>query len=280
MSKNAQLVNGVEIAYDDVGSGPVVVLLHGYPFNRSLWRDQVTVLRQDHRVIVPDLRGHGESAIVPGPSTMELMASDVAGLLHTLNIAQATIGGLSMGGYVALAFYRLFPLQVRSLILSATRAQGDNDEAKRNRKAQATKARQEGMEGIADTLLPKMLTAETVTRRPEIVKHLRGMMASTNPEGAGAALEGMAIRQDQTSFLSQIVAPTLIMVGSEDAITPPADAELMHSKIAGSRLEIIKGVGHVLNLEKPEAFNATVASFLNSSDSGSRLMSQVSSLRS
>lgn len=270
MSKQTQLVNGIEIAYDDFGSGPVVALLHGYPFNRSLWRVQAAALQANHRVIVPDLRGHGESAVVPGPSTMEQMAGDVAGLLDNLNIPQATIGGLSMGGYVALAFYRLFPLRVRALILAATRAQSDNDEAKRNREVQATKARREGMEGIADTLLPKLLTAATVAKRPEIVKHLRGMMASTNPEGAAAALEGMAIRQDQTSFLKQIVVPTLILVGSEDAITPPANSELMHREIAGSRLEIIEGAGHVVNLEKPEEFNASVASFLNSSDSSLR----------
>lgn len=262
MSKDAQVLNRVEIAYDDVGSGPAVVLLHGYPFNRSLWRDQVAVLQKEHRIIAPDLRGHGESAVAPSPSTMELMAGDVAGLLDNLDIAQATIGGLSMGGYVALAFYRRFPSRVRSLILAATRAQGDNDEAKRNREVQATKARQEGMEGIADALLPKMLTSDTVTKRPEIVKHLRGMMASTDPEGAAAALEGMAIRQDQTSLLSQIVVPTLILVGSEDAITPPADAELMHREIPRSRLEIIEGAGHVLNLEKPEEFNAALMKFL------------------
>ncbi|MGI8918238.1 MAG: alpha/beta fold hydrolase [Pyrinomonadaceae bacterium] len=262
MSKGSQDVNAVGIAYDDVGSGAVVVLLHGYPFNRSMWKGQVAVLRQNHRVIVPDLRGHGESAIVPGPSTMELIAGDVAGLLDSLDIAAATIGGLSMGGYVALAFCRLFSSRVRSLILAATRAQGDNDEAKRNREVQATKARQEGMKGIADSLLPKLLTADTVTKRPEIVKHLRGMMASTNPEGAAAVLEGMAIRPDQTSFLSQIVAPTLILVGSEDVITPLADAQLMHREIPGSRLEIIKGAGHVLNLEKPQEFNAAMMKFL------------------
>lgn len=262
MSKVSHVVNGVGIAYDDVGSGPVVVLLHGFPFNRTMWRGQVAVLQQNHRVIVPDLRGHGESAIVPGPSTMELMAGDVAGLLDSLDIAEATIGGLSMGGYVALAFYRLFPSRVRSLILAATRAQGDNDEAKRNREVQAAKARQEGMEGIADALLPKLLTADTVTKRSEIVKHLRGMMASTKPEGAAVALEGMAIRSDQTSFLSQIVTPTLILVGCEDAITPPADAQLMHREIPGSRLEIIKGAGHVLNLEKPDEFNAAMMKFL------------------
>ena len=256
-------VDRVDIAYDDAGSGPVVVLLHGYPFNRTLWRDQVTVLQENYRVIVPDLRGHGASAIMPGPATMEQMAGDIAGLLDNLNIERATIGGLSMGGYVALAFYRLFPFRVLSLILAATRAQADNDEAKQNREVQAAKARNEGMEGIADALLPKLLTAETVAKRPEIVKHLRGMMASTNPEGAAAALLGMATRQDQTSFLSEIAAPTLLLVGSEDAITPPVDAELMHREIKGSRLEIIEGAGHVVNLEKREEFNAAIGRFLS-----------------
>ncbi|HET6671614.1 MAG TPA: alpha/beta fold hydrolase [Pyrinomonadaceae bacterium] len=256
-------INRVVIAYEDIGSGPVVVLLHGYPFNRSLWRDQVTVLQENYRVIVPDLRGHGASEIMRAPSTMELMAGDIAGLLDNLHIEQATIGGLSMGGYVALAFYRLFPFRVLSLILAATRAQADNDEAKQNRQVQAAKARREGMEGIADALLPKLLTAETVAKRPEIVKHLRGMMASTNPEGAAAALEGMAIRQDQTSFLPEILAPTLILVGSEDAITPPADAELMHREIRGSQLQVVERAGHVLNLERPEEFNAAVGRFLS-----------------
>jgi 3-oxoadipate enol-lactonase len=256
-------VNRVEIAYDDVGSGPVVVLLHGYPFNRTLWRDQVAALQEGHRVIVPDLRGHGGSGIVPGPATMELMAGDIAGLLDNLKIEQAAIGGLSMGGYVALAFCRVFPFRVQSLILAATRAQADNEEAKQNREVQAAKARREGMKGIADALLPKMLTAETVAKRPEIVKHVRGMMASTNPEGAAAALQGMATRQDQTSFLSEIVAPTLILVGSEDAITPPADAELMNREIKGSRLQIIERAGHVLNLEQPGEFNAALRRFLS-----------------
>lgn len=257
-----QIVEGVEIAYDDVGSGQCVVLLHGYPFDRSLWGEQVEVLSKDHRVIVPDLRGHGESAVTPGPATMELMAKDVAGLLQTLDISQATIGGLSMGGYVALAFYRMFPERVRSLILASTRAQGDSDDAKQNRKQQEEKALREGMEGIADGLLPKLLTPDTVAKSPEVVKQLRGMMANTDPKGAAAALQGMAIRQDQTKFLSSITVPTLILVGDEDVITPMADAELMHREIPGSRLEIIAGAGHVLNLERPEEFNAAIVEFL------------------
>ncbi|HEU4478908.1 MAG TPA: alpha/beta fold hydrolase [Pyrinomonadaceae bacterium] len=258
-----KIVDGVEIAYDDVGSGPCVVLLHGYPFNRSLWRAQVEVLSKDHRVIVPDLRGHGESAVMPAPATMELMAKDVAGLLESLDISHATIGGLSMGGYVALAFYRLFPSRVVSLILASTRAQGDSEEAKQNRKQQEEKALREGMEGIADGLLPKLLTPDTVAKSPEVVKQLRGMMADTDPKGAAAALQGMAIRQDQTTFLSRITVPTLILVGDEDAITPLPDAELLHREIKGSHLEVIAGAGHVLNLERPEEFNGAMARFID-----------------
>ena len=257
-----KVVRGIEMTYEDVGSGPSVVLLHGYPFNRSMWADQMAELKKHHRVIVPDLRGHGGSAVSQAAS-MQTMATDVASLLETLNISRATIGGLSMGGYVALAFYRLFPLRVRSLVLADTRAQADTDEGKQNREQQAKKALREGMEGIADGLLPKLLAPETVTKHPEIVKRLRGMMAETNPEGAAAALRGMAGRQDQTSFLSRIIAPTLILVGSEDAITPVADSELMHREIGGSRLKIIEGAGHVSNLERPEEFNAALVKFLN-----------------
>ena len=258
-----KVVRGIEIAYDDVGSGPAVVLLHGYPFNRSMWRAQVEELRKNHRVIVPDLRGHGESAVTPGPTTMESMALDVASLLESLNISRATIGGLSMGGYVALAFYRLFPLRVRALVLADTRAQADTDEGKQNREQQAEKALREGLGVIADALLPKLLAPKTVTERPDIVRRLREMMVGTQPEGAAAALRGMAVRRDQTSFLSRIISPTLILVGSNDAITPKADSELLHKEIGGSRLQILDGAGHVSNLERAEEFNRAFIKFLN-----------------
>ena len=231
-----------------------------------MWRDQVGALAQDYRVIAPDFRGHGESAVTSGPSTMELLATDVAGLLDNLNVSDATIGGLSMGGYVALAFYRLFPSRVRSLILAATRAQADTAEAKQNRAVQAEKALLEGLEGIVDGLLSKLLAPETVAKRPEVVRRLREMMTSTNPQGAAAALQGMALRQDHTSLLPQIAVPTLIFAGDEDAIIPLADAELMHREIAGSRLEVVAGAGHVLNLEWPNEFNSTLLSFLSESE--------------
>lgn len=257
-----QVVRDIEIAYDDEGSGTPVVLLHGYPFNRSMWREQFEELKHHHRVIVPDLRGHGQSAVTPGVVTMSDMADDVAALLERLEVSRPAIGGLSMGGYVALAFCRRFPLQVRSLVLADTRAQGDTEEGKLNREQQAEKALREGMEGIANALLPKLLSPETVATRPEIVKRVRDMMVATDPRGAAAALRGMAQRQDQTSFLSHIIAPTLVLAGTKDTLTPVADAELMHHEIGGSSMKIIEGAAHVSNIEKPEEFNRVVVEFL------------------
>ena len=258
-----QAIGGIEIAFDDEGTGSPVVLLHGYPFNRTMWRDQVEELKPNHRVIVPDLRGHGETTVTSGVVTMEDMARDVAALLESLEVRRPVLGGLSMGGYVALAFCRLFPVKARALVLADTRAQGDSEEAKQNREVQAEKALREGMEGIADGLLPKLLTPETISQRPEIVKRVRDMIVATNPEGAAAALRGMAQRPNRIPFLSNVIAPTLILVGSDDALTPVADSEVMHREIGGSRLRIIEGAGHVSNFEKPEEFNRALVEFLN-----------------
>jgi 3-oxoadipate enol-lactonase len=240
-----------------------VVLLHGYPFNRSLWNEQASALGNSYRVITPDLRGLGESESTPGPATMNRMAQDVAALLDHLEISRAVVGGLSMGGYVALAFYKQFPSRVRSLILADTRAQADTEEGKQTRFQQADKALAEGMAGIADSMLPKLLTPETVSKRPEVVKRVRDMMLKTKPEGAAGALLGMAEREDQTALLSQVSCPTLILVGREDPITPVADSEKMHREIAGSRLVVIENAAHVSNLERTDQFNEELMRFLN-----------------
>jgi 3-oxoadipate enol-lactonase len=238
------------------------VLIHGYPFNRTLWNEQVEALSKNHRVIAPDLRGFGESEASDGPAAMNRLAQDVALLLDHLGIARATIAGLSMGGYVALAFYKQFHSRVRALVLADTRAQADTEEGKQTREQQAQKALSEGMAGIADAMLPKLLTPETVSKRPDIVKRVRDMMLKTKPEGAAAALRGMAARDDQTSLLSKISVPALILVGSEDAITPVADSEKMNQVIAGSQLVVLENAGHVSNLERTEQFNDALLDFL------------------
>jgi len=262
---SATRINNIQMAYTDAGAGDPVVLIHGYPFNRSLWNEQVAALSSAYRVITPDLRGFGETDPSDGPATMNLMAQDVAHLMDQLEIPQAVIGGLSMGGYVALAFYKQFPSRVRALILADTRAQADTEEAKQTRAQQAEKALSEGMAGIADAMLPKLLTPETVSKHPDIVKRVRDMMLTLKPEGAAAALRGMAQRDDQTPLLSQISSPALILVGAEDAITPVADSEKMHHAIAGSRLVVVENAGHVSNLERTEQFNKALLEFLRDS---------------
>jgi 3-oxoadipate enol-lactonase len=258
-------INNLQISYTDTGSGRPLVLIHGYPFNRSLWADQILVLSNSYRIIAPDLRGFGESEASQEPSTMNLLAADVAQLMDHLKIPRATIGGLSMGGYVALAFYKQFASRVRALILADTRAQADTEEAKETRAQQAEKALSDGMAGIADAMLPKLLTPETVSKHPEIVKRVRDMMLKTKPEGAAAALRGMAERDDQTELLPKISVPTLILVGAEDAITPVADSEKMHHAIAGSSLVVLDHAGHVSNLERTQQFNDALLHFLSQS---------------
>lgn len=258
-------LNDTQIAYTDTGIGRPVVLLHGYPFNRSLWSEQLIALGNSYRVVVPDLRGFGESDATQSPATMDQMAQDVAQLLDHLQISRAVICGLSMGGYVALAFYKQFPSRVRALVLADTRAQGDSEEAKQTRAQQAEKALSEGMAGIADAMLPKLLTPETVSKHPDIVKRVRDMMLRTRPEGAAAALHGMAMRDDHTQLLPNISVPTLIIVGAEDAITPLADSEKMDHAIPNSHLAVLDHAGHVSNLERTDQFNDALLEFLRAS---------------
>lgn len=256
-------IDGIQLAYDDVGMGPPVVFIHGYPFNRSLWTEQTEALTSRFRVVTPDLRGFGESESSEGPVTMNRMAQDVAELLDHLEIDRAVIAGLSMGGYVALAFVKQFPSLVKALVLADTRAQADTEEGKQARHQQAEKAMAEGMAGIADAMLPKLLTPETVSKRPEVVKRVRDMMLKTKPQGAASALLGMAEREDHSEFISSIRVPTMILVGREDAITPVADSEKMQSKIATSHLVVIENAGHVSNLEQTEQFNFALLKFLD-----------------
>jgi pimeloyl-ACP methyl ester carboxylesterase len=256
-------VRGIRMAYDDAGAGMPVVLLHGYPFNRSMWREQAEFLSESYRVITPDLRGLGETTSQSEEATtMYEMAQDVAALLDYLEIRRAVIVGLSMGGYVTLSFYRRFPLRVRALVLADTRPQSDTEEARRGRMEQAETILRDGMEAIADGFLAKVLTPATLSGRNELVARVRRMITSTDARGAAAALRGMAARPDQTEFLPSIFAPALIIVGSEDKLTTTEDAGLMHREIRGSRLDVINGAAHVSNMERPAEFNRALVHFL------------------
>ena len=259
-------LNDINIGYSEMGQGSSIVLLHGFPLNRSMWQDQTRELSATHRVIMPDLRGHGETAAPSDQATMEEMAEDVAALLDYLKIEQTVLGGLSMGGYVAFAFYRLFPNRVRALLLADTRPQADTEQARRNREEMRKRALQQGIDAIAEAMLPKLLAPATLAQETEVVARVREMIKGMKPEGAAAALRGMAARRDQSDLLPEIISPTLIIVGSEDAVTTPSDAELMHRLIRNSQLEVIEGAGHLSNVERPAEFNQALIKFLTQLD--------------
>ena len=256
-------VRGIEMAYDDTGgSGPALVLLHGFPFDRSIWGSQAEALGGEFRVVAPDLRGMGETTSGVGDLTIEAMAEDVAALLDELGLGRVVVGGLSMGGYVAFEFLRKFPGRVRALVLADTRPQADTEEGRRAREENAQRALKEGMTPVVESMLPKLLAPATLGRGGGVVESVRASMLGTSPEGAAAALRAMAGRRDQTDLLPSVSVPTLILVGAEDAITPPADAEAMRAKIAGSRLTVLDGAGHLSNVERPEEFNRALLEFL------------------
>jgi 3-oxoadipate enol-lactonase len=190
------------------------------------------------------------------------MAEDVAALLDTLHVERAVLGGLSMGGYVAFEFFRSFPRRVRALVLADTRPQADTGEGRRTREETAQRALRDGMGPIADSMLPKLLSAATREREPEVVERVRAMILGTKPAGAAAALRAMAVRRDQTDLLPSIDVPTLIIVGSEDQLTPPSDAEVMNAKIKHARLVRIEGAAHLSNVERPEEFNRALGDFV------------------
>jgi len=254
--------NDIDTAFADEGSGPAILLLHGYPFNRTMWRDQIDELKSQYRLIAPDLRGLGESTSAGEIATMDQMARDVAALLDHLQLQRAVICGLSMGGYVAFDFCHLFPDRVQGLVLAGTRAPADNDQERQIREQQAARMLAQGMDGIATETLPKLLAKETLAGKPEVADRIRKMIDTANPRGAAAAQLGMAARRDYSEDLARIETSTLIIVGREDRIRPVTDAEFMHGKIPNSRLKIIEDAAHVSNLDQPEVFNRILLGFL------------------
>jgi pimeloyl-ACP methyl ester carboxylesterase len=258
-------LRGIEIAYDDIGTGPAVVFLHGYPFDRSMWREQLVFFgAHGYRVVAPDLRGMGQTKAASAVSTMAEMAGDVAALMDKLKIDRAAVCGLSMGGYVTFEFTHLFPSRVRALVFAGARAQGADDIERQSREQQAQRAPADGMNAVADAMLPKLLAPKTLAEKPAIVAHVREMIRRTNPRGAAAAQRGMAARRDHSNDLHEIEAPTLIVAGRDDTVRNPADAEFIHQGIRNSHLEIIEDAGHLMNMEQPEVFNRAMIDFFNS----------------
>jgi 3-oxoadipate enol-lactonase len=257
------LVNSIRISYGDRGRGREMALLlvHGFPLDRRLWAAQVDTFANMTRVITPDLRGHGRSQVVPGPFTMEQHADDLAALLDHLRVRRAVVVGLSMGGYVAFAFWRRHPERVRSLILADTRAEPDSAAARAGRDAAIAKVQQTGATAYADEMLPRLLAPDSLADG-KIAGAARKMITEQPIAGIVGALGGLRDRADSQATLPTITVPTLVIAGDADVITPPADAQALAAAIPGARLAVIPRAGHLSPLENPRAFNAAVRAFL------------------
>ena len=263
--------DGAELHVEVRGAGDALLLVHGFPHDASLWRAQLDGLADVARVIAPDLRGLGRSAGgEDAPATVDRYADDLACVLDALGVERAVVGGLSMGGYVALAFWRRHRGRVRALVLADTRAGADSDDARAKRREMIALAEERGADAVAERMIEGMVGKGTRARRPEVVAEVRAMLARQPVPGIVDALRAMMARPDSTSDLATIDVPTLVVVGDEDALTPPAEARRLHEGIRGSRLEIVAGAGHVSNLERPAAVNHLLRDFLASLDAASR----------
>ncbi|HAL81331.1 MAG TPA: alpha/beta hydrolase [Mucilaginibacter sp.] len=260
----AAKVNDIEIAYETTGKGVPLVLIHGHPFDYTMWYPQVEAFSKNYKVITPDLRGYGKSSLPAGEITrFEDYATDVLLLLDQLKVDRFHLAGLSMGGQVIMEIFRQAPDRIRTLIFADTFAGLDSPEVKQGRYDTATRLENEGMDAYAEEVIYKMIKPAHVSSMPEVAAHVIKIMKAPPPKAAATALRARAERIDYLAeVLPQINVPTLVIVGREDEFTPVAKAEELKENLQNCKLVIIEDAGHIPNLEHPEEFNKAVLDFL------------------
>lgn len=253
----------VVVGYDDEGAGRALLFVHGHPFDRTMWRPQVEHFAGNGwRVVAPDLRGYGETTVIPGKTTLDVFARDLVALLDHLEIDEAVVAGLSMGGQIVMETYRLFPDRIAGLVLADTSAPAETEAGRKARADAADRLLQEGMAPYSDEVLTKMVAPANVKALPDVARHVMRMMLGAPPAGAAAALRGRAERPDYVEMLSGVDVPTLVVVGADDEFTPLEDARLMHERVEGSEMVVVDGAAHMPNLERPDEFNGALSAFL------------------
>src|SRR5713101_733108 len=252
-----------EIFYEIHGNGSPVVPLHPFPCHHEFWNPVAAALDSRYRLILPDLRGHGDSEIGEGPALMQKHASDVARVLDAAGIGKAAFIGCSIGGYVLFEFWRRFRARVSALALCDTRPQADAAEGRSNRLRAAAAVLEQGTEPFIESMIPKLMGRTTVATRPDLVDGARAMMRKMSAEDISLVLRGMAERPDSVGDLKTINVPTLIAIRQEDVLSTVADAELMRQNIAGSQLKVIPKAGHYAPWEQPEAVGTVLRQFLD-----------------
>ena len=247
---------------DGPRTGLPIVLIHGFPFNKSMWKPQVDALKERYYVVTYDVRGHGASGIGDGQYTVEYFVDDLIALLDHLKIGRAILVGLSMGGYIALRAIERNPDRVRGLVLCDTRSEADGNEGKIKRAQQARSVKTEGMKKFAEAFLKAVFYEKTPEKNPQAIELIRSMIEQTSPIAVAGTLLALAGRTDTTSSLFSIKVPALILVGKHDAITPPSASQAMKEKIPNAGMHVLSGAAHLSNLENTEEFNNYLLQFL------------------
>jgi len=257
------VVNGVTMAYDDCGSGPAVLFIHGFPLCRRMWHPQLQALASaGFRVVTPDLRGFGESDAPEGPYSIELFADDMVALLDHLAVEEAVVGGMSMGGYILFNLLERYQERVRAACFITTRANADDEAGRERRLTLSRDVLKFGPQVVADSFEKLLFAEETVKERPKLVAEVYRWMTANDSRGIAGGLLAMRERKDYTPLLSGFTVPALAIGAEADKAAPPENARLIAAGVPGCRLAVIPQAGHMANLENPGAFNAALMEFL------------------
>ncbi len=254
----------MKLSFNDIGNGTPIILIHGFPLSKEMWQSQADLLAANgFRVILPDLPGFGENNPPSIFYSIEEIAVQIAELLESLKIERAIIGGLSMGGYVLLNLFRLFPKKFSALVLCDTTYLADTEEKRNSRIELISKIESQGTSALIETMLPNLISEDTKQNNPELNAKLEETFLRVNPVSAVNALRSMAERKDNSDTLKRISVPTLLIFGEFDKITNLENARTMNQMISESELVIIEKAGHFSNLEQPEKFNKALINFCN-----------------
>ncbi len=253
------------VSYIDEGKTktPVIILIHGFPLNKSMWHKQIGELKENFRVIAYDIRGHGNSHSGEESFSIELFVSDLLSLMDTLKVEEAIICGFSMGGYIALNAIVNHSERFSALVLCDTNCKADTPEAKEKRMKAIESIKDKGLEEYANASLKKLFAPLSFSKHKDEIAIVKEMIMKTSKKSIYKALHALAERSETCTKLQEIKVPVLIMVGKEDEITPPDVAQFMHEKIKGSTIHIIEHAGHVSNMENPKEFNIQLNDFLS-----------------
>lgn len=264
MSSHVVKSGDAEIAYWVQGDGPPIVLLHPFPAHHEFWLPVAESLATRYRVIMPDLRGHGDSGIGEGPATMEKHAADIARVMDDADVGRAPLLGVSIGGYALFEFWRKYRGRVAALGLCNTKAPADAAEARAARLQAANDVLDRGTEPFFESMIPRLLGKTTRETRPDLVDGAMRMLRKMSPEDVAQVQRGMAERPDSTETLKAINVPTLLITGDEDILTGVNEAQLMHQHIPGSQMRVIPKAGHYSPWEQPGEASRLLRQFLDS----------------